>query len=427
VKRDYALTFAAEFAVLLTGLLVYRFAATYWDPTSFGEYVLTRRTLAFIQAQTLLGLGVSLPRYIASVKPLGQSAAVASRYLLSGIALALVTILVIGLLFMSMPGPLATLFFGEASYRTLLAPLYVCVTGLTLHSLTYGYFRGHLRMVEANVLQVVNIGVAPLAVFAVPDQSVASVLSALGSTWVLIAGGTLGVLVMREVGLRHLAMQDLVGRARELAQYGIPRIPGDLALNALLTLPATLTAHWSGMEQAGHVAFSIAVLSMIGSLFSPIGLVLLPSASAAAARGQLVSLRNAVRKLVAVAGVLTLLGVALLEVIAPWLVSWDLGLEFRSAAGVVRLVGLGALPYVIYILLRAPIDALSVRAINARNLIVGLGAFGGLVLLIPSTAGIAVSLAIALSVIGVLSIRDASSLLRSASGGPRTVTAQEMP
>ena len=418
MKKDYAFTFAAEATVLTATLVMYRVAATYWEPDVFGEYMLARRTLGLIYAQSLLGLAVSIPRYIAVARPGGASVAQAGRYLLGGLILAGAALLVVGALFLGFPTPIAALFFGDGSYSVLLPPLYACTVGVTMHILAYGYFRGHLRMKRANTLQMINIGLVPLAAFAIPNLRVAGILWITGITWSLLAGGVLLTTVLGEIGIREFRAPDLGRRIRELLRYGLPRLPGDLALTALLTLPATIAAHRSGMEAAGHMAFAIAILGMIGSFFSPIGLVLLPSASAMVARGEVQGLRRNVGRLLVVGIGVTGLGVGLLILIAPTLVTWYLGPEFRSAAGVVRVIGLGAVPYVVYLLLRAPLDAVTVTALNARNLLVGLAVFVILAAAVPNTAGAAWALVAGLSVTGVLTVWDTFHRLRPAVSGP---------
>ena len=165
------------------------------------------------------------------------------------------------------------------------------------------------------------------------------------------------------------------------------------------------------------MAFAIAVLGMIGSFFTPFGLVLLPNASRMVARGEVQRLRRNVGRLLAVGTVITSLGVGLLILIAPALVTWYLGPEFRAAAGVVRVIGLGAVPYVVYLLLRAALDAVTVTALNARNLLVGLAVFVILAAALPTTAGAAWALVAGLSVTGVLTVWDTFHRLRPAVSG----------
>jgi len=65
MKRDYIITFIAEFIIRGMGILVYKFAATFLGKEGFSQYALSRRKISFILPLLLMGLGVGIPRYIA--------------------------------------------------------------------------------------------------------------------------------------------------------------------------------------------------------------------------------------------------------------------------------------------------------------------------------------------------------------------------
>ena len=64
MKNKYVITFATEFVVLISSLLVYKLAAIVLGNTGFSEYALSRRILSFIQPAVLMGLTVGIPRYM---------------------------------------------------------------------------------------------------------------------------------------------------------------------------------------------------------------------------------------------------------------------------------------------------------------------------------------------------------------------------
>ena len=65
---------------------------------------------------------------------------------------------------------------------------------------------------------------------------------------------------------------------------------------------------------------------------------------------------------------------------------------------------LGAIPYVIYVLLRNILDALDVKAINSRNLIISLALLLVLCWLRTDIMSMSVSLLVSLTVLGCLSL-----------------------
>jgi O-antigen/teichoic acid export membrane protein len=415
MKRDYALTFAAEFLVLGAGLLVFRLAAAYWTPDRFAEYVLARRVLALIQGSVSLGLGVSIPRYVALARATPGGAQSPKCYLASGLVLAIPTLAAVAAAFALAPGTVAKALLGDAKYTVLLPPLYLCLSGMMLHTLAYGYFRGCLNMAAANSLQVLNQGAAHLAPFALAGFEPSEVFVAVGTIWLVSAGTTLLTALVHDWPLRSGCSLPRYGW--ELLRYGAPRMPGDIVLSTLFNLPATLAAHVGTIRDAGYVAFSLSALSLVGGLFAPVGLVLLPGAAAKMARGEQARLRHGLRRLVTAGILMTLAGVVVVELIATPLVQWYLGPAYAAAATPLRLVMLGAVPYVAYVLVRSALDALSVRAINTRNLAVGLVLFALVAWTWHSVNGVVIALSAAMATTGILSLLEIRKLLRPPPGG----------
>jgi O-antigen/teichoic acid export membrane protein len=106
--------------------------------------------------------------------------------------------------------------------------------------------------------------------------------------------------------------------------------------------------------------------------------VLLPEASRYIARRDVVQLRRRTFQVVLVAASLTIAIVIAFLLLGDWLLATYLGPSFGRIAHVARITMLGALPLVLFFVLRSIIDAYHVRPVNARNLLV---AFGVLVLL----------------------------------------------
>jgi hypothetical protein len=112
------------------------------------------------------------------------------------------------------------------------------------------------------------------------------------------------------------------------------------------------------------------------------------------------------------------------ELLIPPFVGWYFGKEFLPAIPIFRACLLGAIPYVVYVLLRNVLDALDVRAVNSRNLIITLAVLMTLCLLRTEIMSMALSLLAALTLLSILSLRDTHARLgRRALAAPATVTA----
>ena len=162
--REYGGTFATGFAVLGCQLMTYKLAAHFLGKTGFAEYALARRTISILYPVVLLGLGVGLPRYVAMAAGRGDRES-GGRYLAATLWCVSLSAVVCVVILKVAPRGLAYLFFGSREYAFLLFPMSLVWRERRLHTVGYSYFRGTLNMRAANLLQLVNLGLAPLAVF----------------------------------------------------------------------------------------------------------------------------------------------------------------------------------------------------------------------------------------------------------------------
>ena len=366
--REYVGTFLTEFAVMVSQILLYKLAAHYLGKTGFSEYALVRRTVSLLFPIPVPGQAVGLPRYIGVTNGRGDSKAASLYY---GATLwcvggaAVVCLLLMNLL----ARPFAYLFFGDKAYWYLSLPLSLMIVGLCVHTVVCGYFRGHMAMNRANVLQFINLAVVPVISFIAFGHSLARVLRAIGLISTLTASIGLFLTPVRAVAENNWQ------EAKELLRYGIQRVPGDFILVALFTLPATFIAHLKGVEEAGFVAFGISVVTIVGAIFAPVGLVLLPKATLMFAEGARKELREHLRLILLVVLCASVAIVLVIWVWIPDLIRLYLGPGFEQVVPVVRLLILGALPYSLYLVLRNLVDAYHEYGVTAAILSGGLAIF----------------------------------------------------
>lgn len=362
---EYWPTVATEFSVLVSQIISYKLAAHFLGQHGFSEYAVVRRAVSLISPLPLLGMAVGLPRYIAYSNGAGDRDATERYY---GATLRCVgsAIAVCVLLLNILQSKFAFLIFGDRAYSGLILPVSVLVAGASLHALVYSYFRGHLAMGRANILQFTNLGLVPILCFIVLRLPVQRFLLLLGAAWLCIA-----LIALCSTPVRSIALPASRETA-ELLRYGLQRLPGDFILLGLLSVPVIFVAHRSGLEQAGFVAFAISVLSMIGAFFSPIGLILLPKASALLAAGKKDVLRVHVNRLIRVAITVSALATVLIFVFARFFIRAYLGAGFEQAVGTMQWVVLGAVPYALFTVLRNLIDAFHRNAVTA---IITIGSF----------------------------------------------------
>lgn len=366
LSRNYILTYFTEFAVLLSGILVYKLAADSFGKEAFNEYLISRRTLSFIQPLLIMGIGVGLPRYIAIAMANGHQKKVSSYFYSTLIILSLVMVIV-SVIFLIFDHYLSFLIFGNDSYYSLIYPLLMMLFGLVFHSLCYAFFRGEMSMTPANSLQLLNLGVVPMIIFLFSDNII-QVLLFTGLAWIVISFFFFLFIVFKlKPEKEHLGTS-----AKELLKYGLQRVPGDVALGGFFALPTYFIAHLinDNLNSAGNLAFAMMLLNMIGAAFGPICLLLLPQASNAIANRDYTLLKKYSKEIFILTVVVAGLGLLTVELFADPLVTLYMNGSHPDMVEVVRIVMPASIGYAIYISLRSILDAYHIKAVNTRNIFI---------------------------------------------------------
>ncbi len=412
MRVQLAWTMLAELAVMISGVLLLKLAAEFLGPTGFGEYTLSRRAIGLMYLPLVMGLGIAAPRYIAIARagalPRFSGRSFASAALSVGMAPVLIVVAALNV----GSSTASVVLFGTPSLEHLVLPASTALTGIALHGIVYAVFRGRSEMGLANVMQLVNIGVVPVVAFLAVEREAAAVLAATGFAWISVSVVALLTLAVRE-------RRDPAGAAgfgdhlRLLLKFGLPRIPGEFALVGLFAIPALIAVRTQGVVAAGHFSAAMSLVTMASGAFTPVGLIVLPKASALAAMGNVDGVRQMTVRILA-AGVLAAgVGVIGGEMLIPALVSWYFGPAFLPAVPVFRVCLVAAIPYIVYVLLRNVLDALDVRAVNSRNLLVALAALLVLCTFRPTLLWMATSLVASLSLLSVLTIRETFARLKA--------------
>jgi O-antigen/teichoic acid export membrane protein len=364
LSKNYILTYITEFAVLISGILVYKLAAGSFGKEGFNEYSICRRTLSFIQPLLIMGLGVGLPRYIA-IAAAGDLRKKISSYFYSALIIMAIVLLIASLAFMIFDRQLSYLFFGTESYYHLIYPLIIMLCGMVFHSLCYSFFRGEMRMNSANIMQLLNLGLVPMIIFLF-GKDIYQVLLLTGLSWLFISAGFFLYIAFN----LKPEKDDLFESAKELLRYGLQRVPGDVALGAFFALPTYFIAHYvnDNLDSAGNAAFAISLLNMIGAAFGPICLLLLPQASKAIANRDYSSLQKYSKEILVLTLVVSGLGLVFVEIFASPLITIYMNGNYPGLVEVVRIVMPACVGYAVYISLRSILDAYHVKAVNTRNI-----------------------------------------------------------
>ncbi len=411
MRTQLAWTALTEMIVTLMGVFLLKLAASMLGPVGFGEYALGRRVVSLLYLPLIMGLGVATPRYIAIAR-----AALVKKYSESSFALATFTagflpMLIVVLLVNVAPAEASRIIFGSTNLAHLIPPASLALAGITVHGMVYAIHRGRSEMGFANTLQLINLAVVPLCAFLLGKKSAADILGLTGIASLAVSLGAMLHLLYRERSDWGGTI-TVADHLRVLLRFGLPRVPGEFALVGLFALPALIAVRTEGVVLAGQFSAAMSVLSIASGSFAPVSLVLLPRASAQAAAGDIVGLRHLVIRILTGGALAATVGVLVGELLIPPFIRWYFGPAFVPAIPLFRACLLGAIPYAIHVLMRSILDALEVRPINARNLIVSLAVLVGLCLVRSEIIWMAWSLVFSLTLLAALTLRDVYVRLR---------------
>jgi len=361
LKKDLIITFITQFSILLISLLIYRWFKISYGEQGFAEYSLFKRGSGYLTAFMLMGVGVALPRQIAldlgkQKKPM--------HYLLAAIVLLLIGVVIILISFLFFRNQIAHLLFGGVGYENLINPLLLLVLALLFQTIAYGYFRGFLRMKEANIYQFLNLGFLPGVCFFLSTS--------VENYFYYLAISSFIFFVIFLFYVRNEVIFSLKGvfpYVKKLFTYGIQRVPGDFALGSLFALPAIFVAHNEGVIQAGYVAFAVSLLSLVGQLFGPVGLVYLPKISGLLGGNNFEAIRKHTLNLLKISVILAVFGVIIFQLFSVEILSIYLGDVNSQLNSITKTMMYGSVFYVIYVTMRSVIDSYYEKSLNTVSVI----------------------------------------------------------
>ena len=412
MRIQLAWTMLTELLVIVSGIVLLKLAASLLGLVGFGEYTLSRRAIALLYLPLVMGLGIAAPRYIAIVRAGALESYSESGFVTATLFAGLLPSLIVVVLLNVSPDLGATLIFGTSTLSHLVRPATIALAGIAVHSMVYAIYRGRSETAIANAMQLINLGVVPLAAFAYSAPSAAAVVTVTGSAWLLVSGIALIHVVVRERG-NWRGASSLKDHLRMLLRFGLPRVPGEFALIGIFAIPALIAVRAHGIAVAGQFSAALSLLTIAAAAFAPAGQIILPRASAQVATGDIAGVRRLVMKILGGGILLAAVGVAVGELAIPSLVTWYFGPAFAPAIPVFRACLLGAIPYIVYVLMRNILDALDVKAVNSRNLIITLILVTALCLINSDIMWMSFSLVGCLSLLGLLTLRDTYGRLRT--------------
>ncbi len=393
--------------VIVSGVLIYRLAANRFSGIDFSLFAIIRRTVSLILPLVLLGVGVGIPRYVA----LTEDESTGTNYLVSGLLLSFIGFFIFAIPCYIFREEMSFLIFSSSGYSEVFAPMLLMIGAMLFHSATYSYLRGKMMMMRANLLQLCNLGIAPLIGFFIYEELV-PVLYFSALSW-FVFSFFFFLITAKDMSIRS---SIILSQVKELLTYGVQRVPGDLLLAGFFAFPAFIVSHISGVEEAGNVAFAVTLLSLAGAFFGPVSLLLLPKAAAFIKAKNLQGIREISRKVMNNTLVLTFIGVVIFIFLSETFLDLYLKNYNPAMVNTVRIIMLGAVGYCVYIVLRSILDAVSVKGLNTLNILISFGVFATISTVVL-LAGLSLEIiyygfVISVSLLGYLTSRKILSFLK---------------
>ena len=402
--RAFIATSATSFATGVAIVIITHVVAKNLTPEGFGAFSLSRRLVAVISPFTTMSMGVALARQIA-VSP---NTNFHYGYLIGAVILSLgpsVTVLIGTLAFSE---PIGLLLFRDVKYTQVCIATLTGALGYSFYVVLYSFYRGRNLMPLANLWTLATIVVLPtiLVCSLAKGGDVFTLVMALYSPTFLSAVPLIVYLIIAISRYRPFLCVKV--RLLELLGYGLPRVPSGLALAALFALGSILAPYQGTIRDAGYLAPGQACLGLAESALGAFGIVVLPWASHLFVTGKASTLRERIADTVIL--VIQLCGYLALHLIvwSDFLISVWLGSQFGDAVMPTRIVLLGLVPYMMFVMLRSFLDAVEKRPMITYALIVafGSGLVSSLLLssIIPGVRGLAIGLTLGISVLGILTL-----------------------
>lgn len=359
--RDVAVTSAANVAVAVGGLLLYRLLSLEKGAEGMASYALIKQGAVFLIPVTMLGLQTAIPRYVALARDREGGG---EHHLLASLVVAgAMTAILSGALLVS-PGATASVLFGDPDRTYLVVPLVLTLVATVVFEVIVGYYRGRSEFRLASAALVLTVAAFPVVLLlVVPDRPIEELVNLMAIA-VLAAAALMAVRPLARV-LRALRPGDAVAAARTMIDFGYRRVLGDYAFVVLFTAPTVVAAHVAPLRDVAHLTAGMYVMAVISIAFAPIGRVFLPLLSRLSAE-DFPAARRWVGKLSACSLHIAIFATPQLLLFADVAVRAWLGPDFEDAGTVIRITMLPVVMFIFFLVLRTALDAAAVKAYNTR-------------------------------------------------------------
>ncbi len=348
IKQDFIMTFVNGLVVMIGIFLLNGYVARHHGLETLGHYLLVRRTCYAVVGVLLLGMNVGLPNFVAKdqKESFGDSAIV---------ILFVFTLPVLLLLTYFVSSGFISGLLPDLSWTYFAFALAVCI-----QSITYGLYRGHLRMVGANLIHLISTVIIPVVAFLILNK-VDVIFRIIAICVTVVASASY---LVKNRGFNPLRVKLKV--LERLALYGFKRIPSFASQFILLAgVPLLVVSYDVKFSEISYLNSTISLVRLFLVFVGPLGIILLPRISQALAQGKVDKVKQGIEMLLMWVFFGGLLLSFSLSLFGPEILKLWLGNVSVNGAWIARVIFIALPFYAVVGVLRSPIDAASERGYNS--------------------------------------------------------------
>jgi O-antigen/teichoic acid export membrane protein len=368
MTKDVVWTFIIQMIIMLCSFIITKLLSNRLSMDDFGQYNLIKRSTQVLSFMMLAGVGITLPRYI----PLYQKG-IPRKSIYPLMKASLIFILCVSLLVCLFcgvfHGELQQLMIGDSDNNLLYTIILAYAFLLALSQFTYAYYRGISNFKWYNGAQLGLQLAIIMPLILLPILTIKHVFA----SWLVITGAFVAFYWGRELwsknwanGLKLHKKQDssLLDELKIIIRYSSGRLLADFFLFSLSAFPLIYISHRQGFQATAHFSVGMTFVAMVTTLFSFMGIILLPFVSQCIARNEIKKACSFINQLL----VLYITASFLLSIpfflFTDFMTSLFFSEEYLVTKDLSRILLLSILPQALYHLYRNPIDAISIIPYN---------------------------------------------------------------
>ena len=370
-------TFFTSLIIPILMFITIKLAANSMDTNSFGVYNVSRKALSLLSFPLLLGLGISIPRYLSIHE---KSPSISHSLVLTGYFMMCIILISFSFVIILFKAQIAFLIFSDTAYKPLVYPITLSIIGFCIYTLNYSYYRGRLMLNTANVIQILNAGIIPLISILIFNKSLSHILYSMGILWIISSAPHSIIILNKSIQITK-KKYVFIKSIKTLFSYGFPRVIGEFAMFGFFSIPVIYSAHKVNLEYSGFLSLSFSFFQLFATSYSFIGILMLPTVSRNLLDDKFLTIKKRIDLILLISIFINVLYIIFSFLFLEKIILLFFGSEYLESNMITLKLLYGLIPYIVFFLLRDVLDAISEFPSNSINLSLSLFVMIGLLFL----------------------------------------------